>query len=85
MDFTIYAIGINLLRVVVLASKHKFLKAVFFAYILNISKISDIWSSCKVYVSIVRRHLHQQRALRLEVVQWLKNIVIESSWKNIIL
>jgi len=48
MDFTIYAIGINLLRVVVLASKHKFLKAVFFAYILNISKFSDIWSSGKI-------------------------------------
>jgi hypothetical protein len=52
---------------------------------LNISKITDIWSSCMVSVSIVGRHLHQQRALRLEVVQWLKNIVIESSWKNIIL
>ncbi len=44
--------------------------------------------SCHLAVegeSEVRRYLPPQRTLRHEVVQWWKNIDIESSWKNIIL
>jgi hypothetical protein len=44
----IYVLEVKVLELVIMASKHKFLKAGFLAYILNVSAIFRFWANHKM-------------------------------------
>ena len=47
----IYVMNKNRIQLVFMASKHKFLKAGFLAYILNISVIFGFWTNYNMWIS----------------------------------